>query len=297
MARIEAPAEEHDQKHQADQNEDPPSRKRLKIDTPCESSPMPPSSESTTASPLPETTPPPPTQGQDSDDFIEKHFRYYFDYAYIRLEDPNSDFNIPVSTAIKALKGITAKAQEYFINEYLHDIYVFINSIHDFQDFSSTALTYPSVRGRIKFDQRNGVHSDAEWEKDIPEVLDLIRGEFPLTKDRFKNLLLANKPFPLSQPERRAIAEEKRRNPLGKHASSLPVDLKALEHRGNWAIAISCDSVLENKEVKQFQVWGDIGRLTRLWKSYAPGGAVDGGGSESSGGEESDAVEMNVNSA
>ena len=100
------------------------------------------------------------------------------------------------------------------------------------------------------------------------------------------------KALPMTKAEMVRLAEAKASNPRGKVASQLNEDLKTLKHKDRWSIVISCDSVLLEEEKQKFQVWGEIGRLTRLWKYYASEAPAEEkdedevAGTDSSGGDE-----------
>lgn len=53
------------------------------------------------------------------------------------------------------LTNLSAKALKHFQDEYLDDVYVFIDRLDQVKEFAPLALRFPRIGGRIKLDSRN----------------------------------------------------------------------------------------------------------------------------------------------
>lgn len=159
---------------------------------------------------------PPPILKSSTKKEIETYFAHHFNKnrVYTSPEDTKHptlipDYHISGIKVAKILGNLSPEALEFFENEYLDDIYVFLNSPDEFLLFAPIALRYPSINGRIKLDSRNSfggfiraISTDSTeeekekrgqlgrglyvWKTRVATILDLIREEFLLTKEGFK---------------------------------------------------------------------------------------------------------------
>lgn len=307
--------------------------KPIKVDTPSSTPPMVADSVSTTDwpksvtaaaeppktktisryTPPVATGPPPPTSDLATKSEIEIYFEYHFNKkrVYASAEDKRHpdqvpDYHISSNVLVRVLTNLSAKALKHFQDEYLDDVYVFIDRLDQFKEFAPLALRFPRIGGRIKLDSRNvydpvegkmpaALASEEEqkklvekveklkvWEEDIRKVVALVGEEMGLDEVAFKvrlSPIFSSLSF-LLQPLL-TILQEKLAfiTPLIPHKNELPEkstghwlvndDLKTLNYEGGeWTVSISCDSMVAEQEKQQFQVWGDIAGLGGLWKYY-----------------------------
>lgn len=258
-------------------------------------------------------SPPRPTSDVYTKSEIEQYFEYHFhkDRVFASPGDkkhPGSipDYHISSTVLVSTLSNLSTAALKHFQDEYLDDVFVYIDRLEEFKEFADVALRFPKIGGRIKLDSRNVYEPekrkmpqglDAErgkkqlaekvgrlevWKKEVRRVVELIGEEMGLDEDAFKV-----RHFPILPPiflfALLTIFQEKlasitplpakENEPLVKvgnaHINPVAADLKVLGYKqGGWSVNISCSSVHADEDKQKFQLWGDIGGVGGLWKYY-----------------------------
>ncbi|RDI78019.1 Vacuolar protein sorting-associated protein 9a [Venturia inaequalis] len=257
-------------------------------------SPEPKKSIITNSSSAKNSPPPKPTSDISTKSEIEKYFEYHFHptrvfTSPVNKKHPDSipDYHFSSSILVSILSNLPPAALQHFQEEYLDDVYVFIDRIEQVKEFASVAMRFPKIGGRIKLDSRKVCDPEREkipmqldseeqqkslaekirklgvWKESVREIVVLVGSEMGLDEDGFKEKLASIKPLPAKANEPLVEIENR------KWINPVPEDLKVLKYReGGWSVAISCENVVANEEKQTFQLWGDIGGLSKLWKHY-----------------------------
>lgn len=117
-----------------------------------------------------------PTSDTSTKREIDTYFEHHFHPARVFLSPGNKkypgtapDYNISSSILVSILSNLSPAALQQFQDEYLNDVYVFIDRLDQFKEFAGVALRFPKVGGRIKLDSRKVCEPERER---MPLVLD-----------------------------------------------------------------------------------------------------------------------------
>ncbi|QDS73313.1 hypothetical protein FKW77_006045 [Venturia effusa] len=253
-------------------------------------SPEPQSSE-TASSTVKAGSPTPPTSDSATKSEIEAYFEHHFHKSRVFASPDNHpdlapDYNISSTALVSALKDLSDAALKHFQDEYLDDVYVFIDRLDRVKEFAPVAIKFPKIGGRIKLDSRmvcdpekekmpQALDSKAEqeklgekiaklnvWKREVKKMVHLVGEQMDLDEEAFKEKLTSIKPLAAKANEPLARAGTALINPVAD-------DLKVLkDEKDDWSVTISCDSVLADEEKQRFQLWGDIGAVSALWKYF-----------------------------
>jgi len=196
------------------------------------------------------------------------HFVTYFGpHCYSKGTEENEYNYVNARYVTNALSNISPNWRKKFTTTVLPSLFVLVDSLPALREFHIAAFTQASnIRGRICFHEANWAATSpgSNWKRDVHSIMDLIGQDFGFkSKKKFIDHLKARD----TMRHYEATADKTEVWEV-EPTEEMEDDKKLLRHKDGWSIVVSCDRMLYEKEMQVLKVWGDIGKLGRLWEHF-----------------------------